>query len=112
MPEALWQAMARAPVTTLTASLDERVTALLADYAHHVAEPDRLLALLPALIGLHSRAQVAEWERQVRAGEWREFVGSLLERHYDLRYAPARRPARAYAAGENVTTGTSASISW
>jgi tRNA 2-selenouridine synthase len=86
VPDALWQAMRQARVTTLSSPLEDRVTALLADYAHYVAEPGKLLALLPALVGMHSRAQVAEWERQARAGEWRELVASLLEQHYDPRY--------------------------
>ena len=96
VPEALWQAMARAPVTTLTAPFDERVTRLLEEYAHYVVAPEKLLGVLTALIGMHSRAQVAQWERQIRHGEWRELVGSLLERHYDPRY-------RKEQAGEGIS---------
>jgi tRNA 2-selenouridine synthase len=87
IPTPLWHGMMGGSVTEITAPLESRVDALLDDYAHFQRDPDTLLALLPTLIGPHSRTQVTAWQDQVRAGDWRELVSSLLTLHYDPRYA-------------------------
>lgn len=89
IPDPLWQRMMTGRVTEVTAPLAARVDALLDDYSHFQRDPEALLALLPTLIGPHSRAQVAQWEAQVRAGAWHEVVGSLLTEHYDPGYRDA-----------------------
>ena len=98
IPTPVWHGMMGGEVTEVSTPLEARVDALLEDYAHFQREPAALLALLPTLIGRHSRAQVDAWAAQVRAGAWRELVRSLLAVHYDPGYrdavafpAPARR---------------------
>ncbi|MFN0128379.1 MAG: tRNA 2-selenouridine(34) synthase MnmH [Verrucomicrobiales bacterium] len=97
LPGPLWHAMLAGPVTEILAPLEARVEALLADYAHWREQPGAVQAVLPGLIGPHSRTQVAEWESLVRAGRWRDWLNSLLQVHYDPRYRAAhafRKPSR------------------
>jgi tRNA 2-selenouridine synthase len=89
LPTPLWHGMMSGEVTEVTAPLEARVDALLEDYAHFQREPEVLLALLPTLIGPHSRAQVDAWAAQVRTGDWRGLVRSLLVDHYDPGYREA-----------------------
>jgi len=98
VPDPVWRGMMAARVSEITAPLEARVQGLVEDYAHFLRAPDDLLDLLPTLIGPHSRDQVAEWERQVRGGDWPGLVRSLLLLHYDPGYrdavafpAPSRR---------------------
>jgi len=98
LPASLWCGMLSAEVTEITAPIEARVDALVDDYSHFQRDSDTLLVLLPALIGRHSRAQVESWAAQVRAGDWRGLVRSLLVTHYDPGYrasagfaAPSRR---------------------
>jgi len=89
LPDPLWRGMMTARVSEVTAPLEARVEGLLDDYAHFVRHPEALLALLPTLVGLHSRARVETWEALVRAGAWRDLVRSLLTVHYDPGYRDA-----------------------
>lgn len=94
LPTALWRGMLNATVTEVSAPLEARVNALVADYSHFQRDPGVLLALLPALIGRHSRERVECWAAQVRQGDWHGLVRSLLVNHYD----PGYRASVAFAA--------------
>ena len=86
IPAPLWRGMLAAEVTEVTAPLEARVEALIGDYAHFQSDPSKLLALLPTLVGRHSRATVEAWSAQVRSGDWRGLVRDLLVAHYDPGY--------------------------
>ena len=90
---------------TLPASRDRRqtrVTLLLDEYRHFLADRATLEAQLDCLIALHGREGSPNGKRLPRAGNWREFVARLLAEHYDPAYqrssqrnfAAARRSAR------------------
>ncbi|MGI8604161.1 MAG: tRNA 2-selenouridine(34) synthase MnmH [Verrucomicrobiales bacterium] len=85
-PEPLWQAMGRARVTELAGPLCARVDFLISEYGHLCRQPELILERLPVLIGHHSRAQVHQWMTMVQRGQWRDFVASILVKHYDPGY--------------------------
>lgn len=86
LPEPLWQAMMGATVHEIEVPAPERAAFLLQEYPHFVAAPDVLVAKLQTLRESCGGKQLAAWEEMIRGGRWREFVASLLERHYDPVY--------------------------
>jgi tRNA 2-selenouridine synthase len=70
----------------LDASLDTRVTLLLDEYRHFVADRATLDAQLDCLAGLHGRERIAQWKALAAAQDWRAFVSRLLVEHYDPAY--------------------------
>jgi tRNA 2-selenouridine synthase len=66
---------------------DARTTLLLEEYAGHTADAEAFCALLGALVELQGREAVARWQAMARAGDWRELLAELMQRHYDPLYA-------------------------
>ena len=86
VPEPLWQAMAAAPVHELVVPAEARADFLLRDYPHFMQEAEALSAKLETLKESAGGQRLEEWRGQIRRGEWRAFVLSLLEHHYDPGY--------------------------
>jgi tRNA 2-selenouridine synthase len=86
VPEALIERMRAAECVCLDASLDTRVTLLLDEYRHFVADRATLDAQLDCLAGLHGRERIAQWKALAAAQDWRAFVSRLLVEHYDPAY--------------------------
>ena len=86
LPEALIERMRAAECVRLDTSLETRVTLLLDEYRHFVADRAALDAQLDCLVGLHGRERIAQWKALAAAGSWREFVSRLLVEHYDPAY--------------------------
>jgi tRNA 2-selenouridine synthase len=86
VPEALMAAMRASPCVRLDTGLETRVTLLLDEYRHFVADTAALDAQLDCLVALHGRARIAEWKALAARGGWREFVSRLLVEHYDPAY--------------------------
>jgi tRNA 2-selenouridine synthase len=86
VPEALIERMRAAECVRLDASLDTRVTLLLDEYSHFVADRAALEAQLDCLTALHGRERIAQWKALAAAQDWREFVARLLVEHYDPAY--------------------------
>ena len=86
VPEALIAHMRAAECVRLDASLDTRVTLLLDEYQHFVADRAALEGQLDCLAALHGRERIAQWKALAAAGSWREFVSRLLVEHYDPAY--------------------------
>ena len=100
VPEALMGRMRASRCLRLATDVETRVTLLLDEYRHFLADRAALEAQLDCLSALHGRARIAEWKALAAAGNWREFVARLLAEHYDPAYersAPRNFPLLADA---------------
>jgi tRNA 2-selenouridine synthase len=86
VPEALMARMRASPCIVLETDLDTRVTLLLDEYRHFLADRTALEAQLDCLTALHGKEKIAQWKGLAAKGEWREFVAHLLREHYDPAY--------------------------
>ena len=86
VPEALMARMRASRCIKLDTDVEIRVTLLLEEYRHFLADRAALEAQLDCLTPLHGRAKIADWQALAAAGRWREFVGRLLAEHYDPAY--------------------------
>src|SRR3954469_5270715 len=86
VPEALMDRMRASRCLRLATDLETRVTLLLDEYRHFLADRAPLDAQLDCLTALHGGARIAEWKALAAAGDWREFVARLLAEHYDPAY--------------------------
>jgi tRNA 2-selenouridine synthase len=86
VPAALIERMRASPCVRLDTALEARVTLLLDEYRHFVADTPTLDTQLDCLTDLHGREKISQWKSLAGRGEWREFVGRLLMEHYDPAY--------------------------
>ena len=86
VPEALIARMRASRCLRIEAALGVRVTLLLDEYRHFLADRHLLEAQLDCLAGLHGREKIAAWKQLAAQGAWREFVARLLNEHYDPAY--------------------------
>ena len=86
IPEALIERMRASPCIVLDTDLETRITLLLEEYRHFLADRAGLEAQLDCLVALHGREKIAQWKALAAGGEWREFVRRLLVEHYDPAY--------------------------
>ena len=86
VPEALIAHMRVSQCVRLDTALEARVTLLLDEYRHFVADVALLEAQLDCLVGLHGREKIGAWKALAARGDWREFVRALLLEHYDPAY--------------------------
>ncbi len=68
-----------------------RVTLLKQEYAHFLAQPEKLLHQLNFLLDLYGHKQIDTWAANILSGEWDELVLSLLQQHYDRSYEQSMR---------------------
>ncbi len=87
MPDALLIRMRRAECLNLNAELPVRVALLKEEYAHFLADPERLNQELNRLTELRGGETVARWKIQASSGQWDELVSELLAVHYDPAYS-------------------------
>jgi tRNA 2-selenouridine synthase len=95
VPEALMARMRASPCIALETDLEARVTLLLQEYEHFVADRTALDAQLDCLVALHGGEKIRQWKSLAAEGRWREFVARLLAEHYDPAYQ--RSSQRNYA---------------
>ena len=86
LPEALCEAMHRAPCLQVEVPLAERVRFLLEDYAFYQQQPELLVEQLSILTPRYGRKQMASWVAMARRGEFSQLAEILLTRHYDPAY--------------------------
>ncbi len=86
VPDALMGTMRGSPCVRLDAGVETRVSLLLEEYQHFLADRTALDAQLDCLVALHGRERIAEWKALAARGAWREFVSRLLLEHYDPAY--------------------------
>ena len=86
IPAVLWAAMREKPTVTITADVGSRAAFLQHDYAHIIADPVRLDPLLQWGAGRLGHKIIDEWRSHIAAGNWGDFVESVLIDHYDPAY--------------------------
>lgn len=99
-PPALWRQLGQGRIFELELPIEKRAEFLLDDYPHFADQPEHLKNLLDKLIKLRGHEQVRLWHEQIDAGEWPEFVMSVLVDHYDLVYRRAGDEKSNYPAPE------------
>ena len=87
VPEAFMARMRGSPCIVLQMELEGRVSLLLEEYPHFLADRAALEAQLYCLVALHGRGRIGEWKALAARGQWREFVTRLLREHYDPAYS-------------------------
>ena len=90
VPGALWPHMKAAPVIEISTSRRARAEFLTADYDYFLRDRELLLERMEPIRRLQPTERFALWEQQIAAEEWREFVESILEHHYDPAYLRSR----------------------
>ena len=86
VPEALITHMREGRCFRLDTPDVARVRMLVEDYAHLIANPERLVQKLECLKDLHGEERIDRWKAQVARHAWEELVMDLLEGHYDPAY--------------------------
>jgi tRNA 2-selenouridine synthase len=86
VPEALIAQMRASPCVLLETAFEARITLLLEEYRHFLADPAALGAQLDCLVALHGRDKIASLKALAARGAWREGVARLLAEHYDPAY--------------------------
>jgi tRNA 2-selenouridine synthase len=86
VPEALMEAIRGGACVSLEASIAQRVTLLMNEYAHLVTDVDFLCTRLALLTSLHGRERIGSWQSLARTGRIDQLVADLLESHYDPAY--------------------------
>jgi len=86
LPDALLEAIRRAPGLRIEASLQARVGFLLRDYDYAIADPAWLLERLGHLKGLQSNETLERWRSLITARSFSDLVKELLTLHYDPLY--------------------------
>jgi tRNA 2-selenouridine synthase len=103
-PPALWKKLGESHVIQVDLPLDQRAAFLLDDYPHFTHDPDHLKDLLAKLVKLRGHEQVQQWNQQIDAEQWDEFVASILKNHYDLAYRRAGDEKSNYPAPAETIT--------
>lgn len=86
VPGPLIERMRAAECVVLTASPEFRIRLLRDEYEHFLHDPGLLAQRLSALVPIHGKLRVAQWDGQARDGDWDRLVGELLAAHYDPAY--------------------------
>jgi tRNA 2-selenouridine synthase len=86
LPDALLEAIRRAPGLCVEAPLAARVDFLLRDYDYAVADPAWLIERLGHLKGLQSNEILERWKSLIAARDFPVLVAELLTLHYDPLY--------------------------
>lgn len=102
LPPEIWKAMTRAPRLEIAAPLAARAAYLTRAYADMTADAGRLAATVNLLRPVHPAEVIGDWLAMAAAGEFAPLAQSLMDRHYDPRYAKHR--ARMAAPVSEVAT--------
>jgi len=87
VPDALLEAMWRAPCVRIEADTGLRVVLLKEQYQHFLRDPQDLLHKLEALVARHGHDLINRWKTDLTDGRWDVLIRDLLERHYDPAYS-------------------------
>lgn len=87
VPDALMASMRASSCIAVSLGTSERVKLLMHDYAHFTNDRNSLCAQLDCLTQLYGRAQIEQWKLMTLADNLSQFVGELLQKHYDPAYA-------------------------
>ena len=90
LPAALWKAMVSAPRITINAPRAARADHLVTAYPDMVADPARLSQIIAALRPSHAAELIDTWQSLAQLGDYAPLAASLMQHHYDPRYAKHR----------------------
>ena len=90
LPPRLWRAMVAAPRVAIAAPRSARAAYLARAYADLTSDASRLAATVELLRPMHPRDRIEDWQALAGAGAFAELADSLMEQHYDPRYARHR----------------------
>jgi len=103
-PPALWRKLHQAKVINVELPIAERVKILLEDYPHFLENTPQLKLLLRRLISLRGHTQIEQWNTLIDKEQWKDFVKTLLETHYDLCYqSPGSEQSNYQPASANIS---------
>lgn len=86
----LFEAMRAAPRIVISAPVHARAAFLSRTYGDGSVDRHAFVDRLDRLVDLRGAAQVTAWKSAVMAGQFEEVAASLIELHYDPRYAKVR----------------------
>jgi tRNA 2-selenouridine synthase len=86
VPDALIERMRESSCLRLEVAEAERITLLLEEYIHFLADPALLHAQLNHLTRLRGAETIQTWQAMIALRDWRGLVEDLLTRHYDPAY--------------------------
>ena len=86
IPDSVMDAMRASACVRLALSLQDRVQLLMEDYDYFVKDTAYFCDRLERLADLKGRKVIDDWKARVQAGQTREVVAELLEKHYDPGY--------------------------
>ena len=86
LPSTLVVAMHAGTCLLLETSLEVRITGLLEDYRHYIADPEMLIGHLQILHRFHGDKCLEHWSALIHAGDFAALVAELLTLHYDPGY--------------------------
>jgi len=87
LPTSFWKAMNAAPRITIKAPLSARSVYLTHSYSDLLENTTLLIERITKLQFGHSTDQIAQWLQRVETRDYEALAASLMERHYDPRYA-------------------------
>ena len=91
LPDGLFDAMHRSPVTQLTAPMQERVRLWKEDYPHFASDPVAMVEKLLPLKPLVGGETIESWQALAKSGDIDSLFESVMVRHYDPCYARSTR---------------------
>ena len=110
LPPEVWKAMVAAPRVTIVAPRSARALYLTRAYRDMVEDAPRLAAVIALLRQSHARDQVEAWQTLATAGDFATLADSLMEHHYDPRYARHRNRMAALSVDVSATTLAAADL--
>jgi tRNA 2-selenouridine synthase len=86
IPDALMEQIRIGQCIELRSQRKTRVSWLLREYQHFVADTDNFKEKLSLLTSRYGKEQIASWHAAIEAGQFASLVEELLELHYDPAY--------------------------
>ncbi len=86
VPQSLIERMWEGRCIQIDTAQQARVALLRKEYAHLIANLPLLFDKLDCLRGLYPNERLDTWKKLASASQWDEFVGDMLENHYDPAY--------------------------
>ena len=86
VPDALIERMRASQCVVVQADVETRVSLLMDEYGHYLADRAALGEQLDRLAALHGNERIATWKALAARGAWHELVAALLVEHYDPAY--------------------------
>ena len=90
-PEILWQKMQTADEIEIKADMPARIEYLLSHYEHMTHQPEMMIRKIALLKQRLGRELIDGWTAMIENNDWRHFVESILENHYDPAYVKSRK---------------------